>query len=227
MRQLFSAAPGQSLPSVALSGGTVIRGISIDNPTGSWLLVQNSLDYIPPYTLGWSKTLEYSAPSLTVLAGNGPTGQVGTATGSNWTLTIDSDPVTDSLGSPAPGTAFVATGTDSIQQVASNILCPRSGVGGGSPNIIVPLPNQRVRIYLVEFTTNDFSDNGGATVQVFDTPITTVVTAAITRDKPNDRISFGETGLDFPLGSPISAGGLPIGIYVSTFVGVVINYRLI
>lgn len=152
MRQPFSAAPGVNLEYKALSNGEPIRGIEIDNPSGSWLYVVSEQLYCPPYTIGWATNLSWDQTSVTVKAGNGPAGQVATTQGDDWTLYLNSETVSPSSGVPYQ---FIQQFTPNVLTAADNIsLGPNSTPGLFLTPFVLPVVGKRLRILRVEISHN-------------------------------------------------------------------------
>jgi hypothetical protein len=94
-------SPFVSAPQATLTGDLVAmsspaghaKGIVIDNPSGSWLLVFPTYDYVPPYVLGWSRDFPYEVASTTVRYVNGPSGQISTQQGDPFDVVLDTDVV--------------------------------------------------------------------------------------------------------------------------------------
>jgi hypothetical protein len=103
MKRPYTANPGVNLVSISLFNATGIKGVEVDNPSGGWLYIVELKDYVPPYTLAWARTLEYTGTSLNVNYGISPAGQVSTTQGDPYTVTLYDEPITDSAGVPAPG----------------------------------------------------------------------------------------------------------------------------
>lgn len=97
MRTQFINAPGVSFVDIGLPAGQA-RGIIIDNPSGSWLRLYPTFDYIPPYTLQWSRAFDGGVSSLRVMVENGPAGQLSSTEGDDVTVYLDSHPVSTSAG---------------------------------------------------------------------------------------------------------------------------------
>lgn len=95
-------APGSSI--AGWLPGFRILGLTVDNPTGSWINVISNNGkynwYIPPYTTQFSKSLDPSVISLQLISGDGPAGKLGTTAGTSWTATVYSFTVGDSDGFP-------------------------------------------------------------------------------------------------------------------------------
>jgi hypothetical protein len=97
MRQEFVSPAGTDLVAISLPAGQ-IRGITVDNPTGSWLHLYPTYDYIPPYTINWARELPGDSVSLTLRFEDGPNGQQSSLEGGPIMVMLDSDPV-----APSPG----------------------------------------------------------------------------------------------------------------------------
>jgi hypothetical protein len=75
--QLLNWVPGFA------TGGLSIRGIRVDNQSGSWLSISISglgVQFIPPYTLGWSQSPYSPLSSITILS-QGPINSQSTTQG--------------------------------------------------------------------------------------------------------------------------------------------------
>lgn len=155
MQQQFSAAPGTNLEFKALSNASPIRGIQIDNPSGSWLFVVSEQLYCPPYTIGWAMPLSYEQASITVRSGNGPSGQVATTQGDNWTLTLNDEAVEPSAGVPYQFT----------QQFTPNVFTAASSVAFNESNpelsvqLIAGVAGRRIRILSILIVVGEFDSN--------------------------------------------------------------------
>jgi hypothetical protein len=119
VKKTFWANPGENLEDVMLPNGNVMRGITIDNPSGTWLYVVSERAYVPPYTLGWATALQYSAASITVKSADGPSGQISTLQGDPWSLTLDEDETSASAGVPAPNKGFIENFTPVLYAATS------------------------------------------------------------------------------------------------------------
>ena len=97
MKNKRTVAVGSDLISATMQ--LPIHGIVIDNPCGGWLYIVEANDFCPPYTLQWSRDLEYAASAITIRYGQAPAGQVSTQQGDPYTLTMDSEFVGNSPGS--------------------------------------------------------------------------------------------------------------------------------
>lgn len=135
--------PGASLESYIPPGLDYIRGIQIDNPSGTWIWIEAAKAWVPPYTINWGMTLPSAQQSITIRTGNGPAGKLGTTTGSAITVTLWNVSVPDSLG-----TTFIVKDTpeQAWGMIATNWMI--------NPQTIIPNPGPtaRIRLYAVEIT---------------------------------------------------------------------------
>jgi hypothetical protein len=139
-------AVGTSLTGIALRGGAGVLGVLIDNPSGAWLRVMPRGDYVPPYTMGWSRGLDVASASIDVLSGQAPAGQVTTTKGDPWSVTLY-----DTQASTSDGGSTQFTGnTNPTQAVAGITVTLQSANAYFSrvPVIAPPPANQRVRVFL-------------------------------------------------------------------------------
>lgn len=143
MRRVIVAQPGQDVLEAALPNGTPIRGITIDNPSGSWILVSSEKAYCPPYTLGWSLPLSYDQASVILQAGDGPAGQVATTQGDPWQATIDSETTPPSTGSTYQ---FTSGFTPSSLYYTSGLQMLANSTTIGPAELIPGIPGRRLRI---------------------------------------------------------------------------------
>lgn len=116
MRTRFQQNAGVSFRAISLQTGPM-RGIEIDNPSGSWLLIPSFETAIPPYTIGWSMSFPIDVAAIDIIAGNGPSGQKGTSFGDPVVVYLHDLPdVFNSPGSQSPGAPFV-TNLDNPEQI--------------------------------------------------------------------------------------------------------------
>jgi len=94
------AAVGTQHLGLTLPANRQIRGVSIDNPSGSWLLVTTTGDTVPPYTLGWSRFLNPPALTVGIRFINSPTGTLSNPIldGGPIVVTLDTNPQPNSTG---------------------------------------------------------------------------------------------------------------------------------
>lgn len=129
--------------------GFLVRGITINNVSGSWLQVKTSgligNMYVPPYTVGWSKSISPAVQSVDISL-SGPSGTIPSIAGDPWEAILSEDPVDNYNGSN-----FNA-GTVSQPLIASGFITPN---GSPPPFNLVPNPgvaNKHVRTFLWEFS---------------------------------------------------------------------------
>lgn len=96
-RTFYSRPPGESFVDIAMLSDYV-RGIVVDNPSGSWLRLSTTGEYIAPYTIGWARPLPQAATSVSLTAGDGPSGQLGTTEGDTVHVWLHNDEVASSPG---------------------------------------------------------------------------------------------------------------------------------
>jgi hypothetical protein len=116
------------------TSGHPIRGLRVDNTSGSWLGVQIpslAVQYVPPYTLAWSMTLLTPLSNVTILSG-GPPGSVSTSTGDNVTVYAYSESVGDSNGN----TYYTPVTASKILQSNLTFI----GIGPGVTSVLQQLP---------------------------------------------------------------------------------------
>jgi hypothetical protein len=143
MKLEFTAAPGVGLASKSLPNGTPIKGITIDNPSGSWLYIVSERQFVPPYTIGWSMPCSYEQSSVTVNAGQSPAGQVSTTQGDPWTLILDSEPVNADTGGPTK--AFIDQFTPTLYAAVGPQVIQKSVVNFNVLDIAA-IPGKRIRV---------------------------------------------------------------------------------
>lgn len=80
-----------------------IAGIRVDNPTGSWLTIDNLGEFVPPYTIGWATTCVPTRLRVNVRFTNSPSGQVSDPRGPAVRVVLQDTPATPSVGIIAPG----------------------------------------------------------------------------------------------------------------------------
>jgi hypothetical protein len=143
MKRPYTAAAGSGLTSIGLFNSTRIRGITIDNPTSGWIFVVEIRDFCPPYTLQWTRDLEFAGNAITVTYGAGPSGQVNTITGDPYTVTLDSEPVGNS---PGVGQQFIDKFTP-VLNFADNDRLVHSATGGtGTITLVAASASLRYRL---------------------------------------------------------------------------------
>lgn len=222
-------AVGQSLIAASLPGIGQIRGIIIDNPSGQWLYVLPAYDYVPPYTLGWSRSFPGGTVTIEVRAGVAPAGQVSTQQGDSVTITIDENPVGTSQGA-ATGQPFIQQFTP-ILTAMQQIICT-SQSPGISVDLVVGVANKRTRIWSLEFTytypdaSQGYWQDSGVNVQIMDTIGfgNTYAIAMLSRETPTVSRVYPQ-GLDFPIAENVVISGN--GVFADVPVNVVATYSVI
>lgn len=149
----FNAVAGVDLLSKALPNGGMIRGIQIDNPTGSWLYIVSERAYCPPYTVGWAMPLTYGQSAITITAGNGPSGQIGTDVGDPWTLYLFDEEVESSAGVPYQ---FVQNYSPTL--LAGQTFTIPTGSALINQNLVSAVVGRQLRIISAAMSYNDFGN---------------------------------------------------------------------
>lgn len=138
-------SPNGDLSAISLPSGEAL-GIVIDNPSGSWLTVYPLHDFVPPYTLQWSRDFPYSVASATVRYTPGPAGQPSTIEGDPIIVWLDSERVGASNGVSAPGAAFRPVTTPTLD-VLSEALHIGHGIDTTTLILAADVVGVRIRIY--------------------------------------------------------------------------------
>jgi hypothetical protein len=86
---------------VAWAVGWHIAGVEIDNPSGSWLVVEGINQTVPPYTKGWSYPIVPAQASLTVRFVDSPSGSVSEQVGGQPKIVAHDQPLPISQGFPS------------------------------------------------------------------------------------------------------------------------------
>lgn len=143
-RRYFGKAVGDA-SLTGLSPGWQVAGISIDNYSGSWLLVEPIHLLVPPYVLGWATPVSPANATIEITYVPGPGGFLGTTAGAPAVVTLTGYPV-----APSPGVPFIA----SQQSPTLSVLPGFTNYGVPNKTLIAGVANQRLRIYSVLITPN-------------------------------------------------------------------------
>lgn len=202
-------APGGSLIDTGLPSGEV-RSVRINNPSGSWLQLFPTYDWIPPYTLGFARTFDNAVASVTIRASNGPAGQVSTSDGDAVRVVLDSVGAGNSAGSGSGsgGDSFIANFTPTIAASATLVVPVPAGV---SSILYAAIPGARFRLRSLS-VARDTTSIVTPTLETYDAPTfwRLFTTGAVqmdfgmlSSDTPVDDRGYGG-GLDFPTGEGVS-----------------------
>ena len=206
MIQTIFAAPGNSIISAALDNGQLIRGVVVNNPSGTWLYLVSEKQFIPPYVLGWAMPLSYWQSAITILSVPvGPTGQVSTNDGDEWSVQIQDTPADLSTGGP---TRPVIENFTPVVGIALNFTATFAGTTNFIPTPI-NFGTSRYRILMASVAYSEdslFTKDSWQTVVLRPNPaggggfnVRLTLSGAA---KIQDRMSF-IPGLDWPQGSQI------------------------
>lgn len=204
-----SVGPAGDLDAISLPAGET-RGVVIDNPSGSWVQLFPTFDWIAPYTLGYTRTLPNAAASVSVRYQTlGPSGQISTQAGDPIRVWLD----TGDVGN-APG---IMSGAPFIEQftpiLSARLLRSLISTGpNGSVAIVAGVPNQRIRLYTVTVQLgqpdfgNSIMGDSDAGITIEDNTPAFYIDLAVSRDMPTSSVEFAG-GLDFPIGLAVLVGG--------------------
>lgn len=198
-----------------------INGIVIDNPSGGWLYVVEADDYCPPYTLQWSRDLQYRASAITVRYGKSPAGQISTRQGDPYTVTLDSEFVGNSSG---VAQQFIENFTPVLTAVRANLTV---GVlsGGIVPGFIAAVTNKRIRILTATASLDPADVSESPTIVSLDDSLGSGYSIPLVlngRDQPSDKF-VGIFDLPISAGLNINAGT----DWANVIVNISVQYSLI
>lgn len=192
-----------------------IAGVSVDNPSGSWLRIPNIGD-IPPYVLGWSMPINPKAASIDVLFVASPSGTPSELVGNPVTVTISNMPLPANPGAPS-GAVQAQSPVGAALQLAT--LAGPSANEAGSTTVLVT-PGVGKRIIPVQFVASLIA-NGNPTPEpyfgvisirvVSGTGVTLLPLIAISPEAP-------ESTKDFPIGTKLAVGD-SVNVRGQTFAG--------
>ena len=215
-------AIGTDVIALTLPVGEIL-GLRIDNPSGSWLLIQPINEYVPPYILGWTRSFSTAAASIDIRFVNGPAGQISTRVGDPVRYTVDSLPLGISEG-VASGNAVAGFIEQFTPVIPVSLVDQTVSFSGTTLTIIPAVANQRVR--LLSFSISyGFGLAGGN----HDTPIGWALldTSVSTRfaggmfgaGVSKESVRLYPAGLDFPVsrGVRVFAQGILSGDSVDIF----------
>lgn len=223
---------GTNAPALSLPGSEQIRGALIDNPSGAWLLLRTTNEYIPPYTLGFARSFEYGHASIAIeFPSTGPAGQISTQQGDNPSVKLFSIPIPNSAGIASQ---FVEQFTP-LLTVEGTATATINNLGGGGIPILLQaaVANKRIRLYQAMFSISPFQ---GQPPKPYDSGITWMIARAQFTDTirmvqgrvnlahPVDRATYAP-GLDFPVGAGMQC--IAIADFADTFVEVIVTYQII
>lgn len=224
-------APGESLIDTGLPAGEM-RSVRIDNPSGSWLQLFPTYDWIPPYTLGFARTFDNAVSSITIRASNGPAGQVSTADGDPVRVVLDSEASGNSAGSGSGsgGSSFIEGYTPTSSFTFSLVIPVPAGV----TQVLVPsAASSRYRLLTLALS-RDTAALVSPTLETYDGPSfwrlrtdpggVTMDFGMLSANNPVDDRSYGG-GLDFPVGQGIDIR--VTGDWMQTYANVSGTYQTI
>lgn len=110
----------------SFGGPWQIAGVTVDNPSGSWLSIPN-VGTVPPFTMGWGSNPSPTIMAIDVLFVDSPSGTPSELIGDSVTVTISSVPVDDSSGFPSGASEFQQPGRGNVQHDLHQLIANESG----------------------------------------------------------------------------------------------------
>lgn len=188
------------------SGGWQIKGIRVDNPSGSWLSVAPFNRSIPPYTLNWYTSYNASVANVSVKFVDGPVGKLSTLVGNPVTVTIYNTEVGSSDGVPFIGTTKPDVLIANINGLTANI------VPTIYPLIVAPGLTSRLRLFSFSLAYKmSAPDIGNVPIQALvgiTPPAYGIVYGLLSVSTPirmSDVITLPDQGVDMPLNTALDA----------------------
>lgn len=185
---------GQNLESAGLPTEQ-IRLVQVDNPSGQWLRLYPTYDYIPPYTNGFIRTFGTTVTAISVRV-EAPAGQVGTEAGDAIRVILDSEAsVSDSNGVP-----FITEFTPVLAATTAGLVRVTVGL---TATLIAAIAGRRIRLLSIVAVLGGFpSQPPGQTrsgvTWSFNAGADVWGTGRVTPIVPTDPRIF-TPGLDFPI----------------------------
>jgi len=223
MRTRFTQDPGVSFRAISLPTGPM-RGIEIDNPSGSWLYIPSLETFVPPYIVGWSYSFPYDVTAIDIIANqDGPAGQPSTSDGDPVIVFLTDESIATSEGTPAPGKE-VRPLTTPVLNLYSEIEVPYAN---STITLIsaASVLGKMVRIYGFRFWYSiNLSAIGGVSRNI-DTAVSwwlrgtptgaapfdfdEFIGGTISREHPVDVVDFGYQPRDI-IGTPVQGHGVTL-----------------
>lgn len=208
MHVQFLIQPGQSLIDASLPAGET-RSVRIDNPSGSWLQLFPTYDWVAPYTLGFARTFDNAVSSITVRASDGPAGQISTTDGDAVRVILDSRAGANSAGSSQSGGDAFIEGTTPLIAAAASLIVP---VPAGVSSVLFPVvAGSRYRVRSLSLS-RDTTSLIAPTLETYDAPtfwrlrtsvgLITLDFGMLSASSPVDDRGYSG-GLDFPVGEGV------------------------
>lgn len=186
--------------------GSRVRGVIVDNPSGSWVKLSGTglgfEPYIAPYTLAWSVSVLPSVLEIAAAYVAGPIGQPSTTAGAPIVVYLFEAQV------PSSGGSTFVNAVPETTPFNSEFAITVAGASLGT--LVTPMATQRIRLFLLAATLSSaFAGVGlvadsGAIIDFTTTPRVTRLNVA--PDKPSDIRSY-PGGLDLPVGVALAASG--------------------
>jgi hypothetical protein len=214
-------AIGTGKKSWTLSGDYQIAGVTVDNPSGSWLWIPADNTFVPPYTLGFAHSFAPTLSRIDILFANGPSGQLSTIEGDAPTAQIYDLPVAESAGvQSSTGASFVDTTARLLVQQTLAINVKFSG--GTNIMTIVPGTGKRVRIFTI--VANSFTSDSPVLIDVLDTTSAVYLEITLSPELPTVNLTFTD-GLDLPVSEQMIMQA--VSSWADSVISATVTYRVI
>lgn len=199
---------GTNAPALSLPGNEQIRGALIDNPSGAWLLLRTTNEYVPPYTIGWARSFEYGHASLAIeFPSTGPAGQVSTRQGDRPSVKLFSVPIPNSAGVTS---SFIEQFTPNTLVTKSDLVSFSLGILAGT--LFAAQANKRWR--LIAFAANcmaftstpfaSFTSHSGYQLHIYGSLVPTAVDFSFhVGPIPPVGLPFQNVQIDFGVGEAV------------------------
>jgi hypothetical protein len=225
---------GRDKLSWVLPGNYQIAGITVDNPSGSWLLIPQDNTYIPPYTSDFAHSFRPTLARVDVKFVTGPASQPSTLQGDRPFCQIWDTPVGESNGvTSSTGTEIKPLATNTIDTVVFG-----QQLFNSFPADIIPAQaNARCRLYQFRIghstqsppvQTTDFGIWWRLQPNPFPTGGSHYVIGEVEPGRGYDEVRFDVNPRDFPLSFAVAVMIVPrwpgIG---SVFVDYHIRYAIV
>lgn len=166
MQRAYTLQIGVDGPNLTLPAGPKqIAGVTVDNPSGSWLRISPVEDYVPPYTMGWARTLSPASLSVNVRWTDSPSGTPSSQIGYPAIVTVYDTPIPYSDGAASGAQEIQQPRIGNIQQFLAYRTITEDfadiAINFPAPSVIQRVALLRSRIVPGEVSTDNNGDADG------------------------------------------------------------------